>query len=101
MPSTKGALPALMSGIASLVTTLVIGSEVSSSITSMFLTTYSGLGLFSISSKCSFHLCHTYASFVNKLLALFLTMSILLGEAIAGQSPCSFVYIFARYELFC
>ena len=82
MPATPGALSALMLGIAPLISALVIGSEGISSITSMFLATCSGLGRFSTSSKCPFHLCRTYTSFVNNLPALFLTMSILLGGSL-------------------
>ena len=61
----------------------------------MLLATFSGLGQFSISSKCSFHLCRAYTLFVNNLLALFLLISVLLGTgSIAAQTRCSFVYTF-------
>ena len=83
-----------MLGIALLVSALVTESKVISSITSMLLATLSGLGLFSISSKCSFHLGRAYTSFVNNLLPLFLIMSILLGGSLAAESPCSFLYTF-------
>ena len=99
MLSIQGALPALMPEIAPLVSAIVVGSRVISSIISMLLATWSGLGLFSISSKCSFHLCRTYNSFFNNLLVLFLTMSILLGGSIAAQSLCGLVYTFYLHAM--
>ena len=95
MSSSQSALAELMLRIAALASALVIGSEFISSITSMLLATFSGLGQFSISSECSFHLCRAYTSFVNNLLALFLLISVLLGTgSIAAQTHCSFVYTF-------
>ena len=60
MSSSQSALAELMLGIAALASALVTGSEFISSITSMLLATFSGLGQFSISSKCSFHLSCLY-----------------------------------------
>ena len=92
MLSIQGVLPALMPLIPPLVYVIVLGSKVISAIISMLLATWSGLALFSISSKCSFHLCRTYISFFKNLLVLFLTMSILLGGSIAALSLCALVY---------
>ena len=91
--STPGALPAFMLMMALLISALVMGPDGISSITSMSLITsasLSGLGLFSNSTKYSFHLCCTSSFFVNKLPSLLLTMSIFFGSSLHSLLAASY-----------